>query len=155
MTTSSQTAARIFSFESCKLVPYNDASGNATVGVGHLLHLGPLNGTEKPITIQQALSLFAADLVHVSERYINEFVRVPLTQNKFDALSSFTFNLGAGTLQHVISETGLNQGGYVEVPLKILEYNKARVNGELVVLDGLTRRRQFEVGLWNSDQPGA
>ena len=150
MTTSPQTVSKIISFEGSRLIPYNDVAGNATVGIGHLLHMGPLNGTEQPITPEEESTLFAQDLEHLSERYINEFVSVPLSQNRYDALSSFTFNLGGGALQRVVSETGLNHGDYAAVPQVLLQYDKSRVNGELVVEPGLVKRRQFEVGLWNS-----
>ena len=116
------------------------------------MHKGPLTlDEEKPEILSKSLSDFAEDLKDKVEKYISLFVKVPLTQNQFDALSSFTFNLGCGTLEHLVSETGLNQGNYSAVPPKILEYNKSRVNGVLVPVAGLTRRRQWEAGVWSSD----
>jgi len=150
MRTSSASIAKIASFEGCRLSPYNDAAGNATVGVGHLLHRGPLDGTEVPITEAQALSLFAQDLVKLAEVYILSFVHVPLNQNQYDALVSFTYNLACGTLKNLASETGLNQGNYARVPQAILEYDKAHVQGQLVALPGLTRRRQWEAQLFSA-----
>ena len=152
MNTSLEAVKIIAGFEADKLTPYNDLSGNATEGVGHLMHEGPLTpDEEKPETLSKSLSDFAEDLKDKVEKYISLFVKVPLTQNQFDALSSFTFNLGCGTLEHLVSETGLNQGNYSAVPPKILEYNKSRVNGVLVPVAGLTRRRQWEAGVWSSD----
>jgi lysozyme len=153
MTTSPETVKIIAGFEADKLTPYNDLSGNATEGVGHLMHEGPLTpDEEKPETLAKSLSDFAEDLKDKVEKYISLFVKVPLTQNQFDALSSFTFNLGSGTLEHLVSETGLNQGNYSAIPPKILEYDKSRVNGVLVVVAGLTRRRKWEAGLWSADE---
>lgn len=152
MNTSPEAVKTIAGFEADKLTPYNDLSGNATEGVGHLMHKGPLTlDEEKPEILSKSLSDFAEDLKDKVEKYISLFVKVPLTQNQFDALSSFTFNLGCGTLEHLVSETGLNQGNYSAVPPKILEYNKSRVNGVLVPVAGLTRRRQWEAGVWSSD----
>ena len=151
MNTSPEAVKIIAQDEADKLMPYNDLSGNATEGIGHLMHEGPLTPDEEsPETMDKSLSDFADDLKDKVEKYISLFVKVPLNQNQFDALSSFTFNLGCGTLEHLVSETGLNQGNYSAVPPKILEYNKSRVNGVLVEVAGLTRRRKWEAGLWNT-----
>lgn len=156
MTTSLEAVKTIAEFEADRLTPYNDMSGNATEGVGHLMHLGPLLPSEEhPETLAKSLSDFALDLKNKAEKYIDEFVKVTLTQNQYDALSSFTFNLGGGTLEHLVSETGLNQGNYAAIPPKILEYNKSRVNGVLVPVSGLTRRRQWEAGMWVKDENSA
>ena len=150
MNTSPASAKQIAEFEGIRLSPYNDISGNATVGVGHLIHRGPLNGTEKSVTKEQALALFATDLISKAEVFVSR-VRVPLNQNQFDALASFCYNLGCGTLLNMISETGLNQGKYEAVPPEILKYNKTHVNGVLVPVSGLTRRRQWEAMLFTKD----
>jgi lysozyme len=148
MNTSATAAKQIAEFEGIRLSPYNDISGNATVGVGHLIHRGPLNGTEKSITESEALSTFSSDLVSKAEVFVSR-IRVPLNQNQFDALVSFCYNLGCGTLLNLVSETGLNQGKYEAVPPEILKYNKSHVNGVLVPVSGLTRRRQWEAELFS------
>ena len=152
-TTSPKTVKTISEFEADRLKPYNDLSDNATEGIGHLMHLGPLTPSEEtPETLAKSLADFAEDLKDKAEKYIALFVKVVLNQNQFDALSSFTFNLGPGTLEHLISETGLNQGNYSAVPSEILKYNKSRVNGVLVPIPGLTRRRQWEARLWGVNE---
>ena len=87
MNTSPQAAKQIAQFEGIRLHPYNDVAGNATVGVGHLIHRGPLNGTEDSVTEDQALSVFEQDLKSKAEVFVSR-VRVPLNQNQFDALTS-------------------------------------------------------------------
>ena len=150
MSTSPEAVKKIAEFEGVKLKPYNDLSNNATVGVGHLLHKGPLNGTEVPVTSEQAMLMFADDLKNLSEKYIAAFIKTPLNQNQFDALSSFCYNLGCGTLKTLVSETGLNDGKYDAVPSEILKYSKSRVKGVLAPVDGLTRRRQWESELFKA-----
>lgn len=150
MNTSPSAVSKIAEFEGCRLTPYNDIAGNATVGVGHLLHKGPLDGTEEPWTEEQALSSFASDLKTKAEQWINSVVKVPLSQNQFDSLSSFTYNLGSGVLRDLVSNSGLNFGNYDHVPVHLIKYNKARINGVLTPVAGLTRRREWEVGLWDS-----
>jgi lysozyme len=146
------------SFESLCLVPYNDkatksdpnpTSGNATVGYGHLLHRGPLDGTEVPVTEAEALSLLAADVASKAEVWVSKYVTAPLNQNQFDALCIFCFNVGSVALGRVVSETGLNLGNYAAVPAHLLLYNKSRdEHGQLVEMRGLTRRRAAEAELF-------
>ena len=147
MNTSPMSAQKIAEFEGIHLSPYSDISGNATVGVGHLLHKGPLNGTEKSITKDQALVLFSADLISKAEVFVSR-IKTPLNQNQFDALVSFCYNLGAGHLAGLVSDTGLDKGRYDLVPSELLKYNKSRVHGALVTVPGLIRRRQWEAMLF-------
>ena len=68
------------------------------------------------------------------------------TQKEFDALTSWTYNLGVGNLQSSTLLKKLNAGDKNSVPSEMLRWNKA--SGK--VLEGLTRRRQAEADLWVS-----
>jgi lysozyme len=143
MNTSPTSAQKIAEFEGIRLSPYNDISGNATVGIGHLIHKGPLNGTEKPETEEQAVRDFESDLISKAEVFVSR-IKTPLNQNQFDSLVSFCYNLGAGRLASLVSDTGLDNGRYDMVSAELLKYNKSHVHGVLVPVPGLTRRRQWE-----------
>ena len=71
-------------------------------------------------------------------------VKVELTQNELDALTSWTYNLGVGNLNSSTLLKKLNAGSKDEVPAEMLRCNKA--GGE--VLAGLTKRREAEAELW-------
>ena len=71
-------------------------------------------------------------------------VKVELTQNELDALTSWTYNLGVGNLNSSTLLKKLNAGDKNSVPSEMLRWNKA--SGK--VLAGLTRRRQAEADLW-------
>ena len=71
-------------------------------------------------------------------------VKVELTQNELDALTSWTYNLGVGNLNSSTLLKKLNAGSKDEVPAEMLRWNKA--GGE--VLAGLTKRREAEAELW-------
>ena len=149
MNTSEKTASKIKQLEALRLVPYNDVAGNATNGYGHLLHKGPCTSEDKPWTQKQADDSFLSDLKTKAEVFVNKYVHVSLTQNQFDSLVDFCYNLGCGNLLNLVSETGLNQGKYDAVPPEILKYDKAHVNGELVEVPGLKKRRTWEAELFS------
>ena len=80
------------------------------------------------------------------ENYINSMVKCPLSQNQFDALVSWVYNLGPANLQASTLLKVLNAGDYAGVPAQIMRWNKA--GGK--VLEGLTRRRQAEADLFGN-----
>lgn len=82
---------------------------------------------------------------------VKQYVTVPLTQGQFDALVSFVFNLGGGNFRSSTLLKKLNMGQYDDVPEQIMRWNKARVNGKLTPLKGLTRRRAAEAAIFSSD----
>lgn len=84
-------------------------------------------------------------------KFVKKYVHVPLTQNQYDALTSFVFNLGGGAFRSSTLLTKLNKGLYDEVPEQLLRWNKARVDGKLTPLRGLTRRRAAEAELFSKD----
>jgi lysozyme len=77
---------------------------------------------------------------------VNKCVKVPLNQYQFDALVSWTYNLGESNLKNSTLLKVLNDGDYEGVPFQIKRWNKA--NGK--VLSGLTRRRKAEAELFRS-----
>lgn len=90
----SQNAFNIIkNHEKYRAKPYNDGYGNMTIGYGHVI---------KPGEKLQYLSEYAAEKIMIKDseeaaNAIRELVRVKLSQNQFDALVSFVFNLGRGT----------------------------------------------------------
>jgi len=122
-------------FESRRLVAYQDSVGVWTIGYGHTK-----TAYEGRLIIKNTADRLLAEDLAEAEKYIDTMVTVPLTQNQFDALVSWTFNLGSGNLAESTLLEKLNQGLYNEVPDEIRRWNKA--GGE--VLDGLVRRREAE-----------
>lgn len=141
--TGAQGIALVKEFEGLKLKSYKDVVGKWTIGYGHLILPGEVFTT--PITEKQAEDILRKDL-KVAEDAVNKLVKVPLTQNQFDALVSFTFNLGAGNLQSSTLLKMLNASNYAGAAQQFLRWNKA--GGKEVA--GLTRRRQAESKLFLS-----
>ncbi|HDT2136503.1 TPA: lysozyme [Enterobacter roggenkampii] len=146
MQTSDKGIALIKEFEGCKLTAYQDSVGVWTIGYGWTQ---PVDG--KPIragmTINQetAERLLKTGLVSY-ESDVSRLVKVGLTQGQFDALVSFTYNLGARSLSTSTLLRKLNAGDYAGAADEFLHWNKA--GGK--VLNGLTRRREAERALFLS-----
>jgi lysozyme len=84
-------------------------------------------------------------------KIVKKSVNVPLTQAQYDALVSFVFNLGGGAFRSSTLLKKLNMGLYDECPEQIMRWNKARVDGKLTPLRGLTRRRSAEAAIFARD----
>lgn len=87
------------------------------------------------------------DLLEELEEFghqVSSTVKVSLEQSQFDALTSWTYNLGVGNLQSSTLLKKLNSGDKNSVPSEMLRWNKAAGK----VLAGLTRRREAEAKLW-------
>ncbi|ELE9731665.1 TPA: lysozyme [Enterobacter kobei] len=146
MQTSDKGIALIKQFEGCKLTAYQDSVGVWTIGYGWTQHVDG-----KPIragmTIKQetAERLLKTGLVSY-ESDVSRLVKVGLTQGQFDALVSFTYNLGARSLSTSTLLRKLNVGDYAGAADEFLRWNKA--GGK--VLNGLTRRREAERALFLS-----
>ncbi|HDT4905068.1 TPA: lysozyme [Enterobacter ludwigii] len=146
MQTSDKGISLIKQFEGCKLTAYQDSVGVWTIGYGWTQ---PVDG--KPIragmTIKQetAERLLKTGLVSY-ESDVSRLVKVGLTQGQFDALVSFTYNLGARSLSTSTLLRKINAGDYAGAADEFLRWNKA--GGK--VLNGLTRRREAERALFLS-----
>jgi lysozyme len=147
---SQRGAGFIALFEGCVLHMYNDPTRNATIGVGHLIHLGPINGREpqefrRGITRKRALALLTND-ADKAARSVRRLIRVPLNQHQLDALISFTFNCGEGALASSTLRKRLNRREYAGVPTELNKW----VLSAGKRLPGLVRRRKAEGALFNS-----
>ena len=129
----------IRSFEGLRLEAYDDSVAVHTIGYGHTL--GVCKGDT--CTKEQADKWLKED-AHHAENCVNHSVSVDLTQNEFDALVSFVFNLGCGALAGATLLRKLNAGDYDGAGLEFKQWNKAGGN----VLAGLTRRREAEAELF-------
>lgn len=146
MQTSDKGIALIKQFEGCKLTAYQDSVGVWTIGYGWTQ---PVDGKSirAGMTIKQetAERLLKTGLVSY-ESDVSRLVKVGLTQGQFDALVSFTYNLGARSLSTSTLLRKLNAGDYAGAADEFLRWNKA--GGK--ALNGLTRRREAERALFLS-----
>lgn len=129
--------ALIKRFEGFSPTPYLCPAGYWTVGYGHVIK--SQFAYPDPITEDHASQILASD-VQVAEKAVQRLVTIPLTDGQFDALVSFTFNLGAGALQRSTLRKKVNREEHDDVPAEFLKW----VNAGGRKLVGLVRRRQAE-----------
>lgn len=128
-------------FEGFSAVPYLCPAGYLTVGYGHVVK-NP-DAFRQPITEDEATEILAVD-VETAERAVLRLISVPLTDGQFDALVSFTFNLGAGALQRSTLRRKINREDHEDATAEFLRWVWA--GGRK--LNGLIRRRQAEAALY-------
>ena len=130
--------ALIESFEGIRLKAYPDQRGIPTDGYGHTagVHLGD------QITQAQAQAYLKEDC-SVAVACVNRNVKVPMTQNMFDALVSLCFNIGSGNFANSTLVKLLNEGSKL-ASIQFLVWDK--VDG--VADPGLLRRRKAEQALF-------
>lgn len=136
-------------FEGFRGFAYNDAAGHATVGFGRLLHFGPVNANDRMIfgtktkpklTRREGLKLLRSDIRKKAANHVRRLVKVPVSQNEFDALVSLTFNIGPSAFASSTVLRQLNLNHRRRAGAAFLLFNKA---GGKVLL-GLSRRRRAE-----------
>lgn len=134
-------------FEGVSLKAYPDPGTGGepyTIGYGHTGNVRPGD----TISAQEAEQLLVKDLERFEDA-VERLITVPLTQNEFDALVSFTFNVGEGALRDSTLRKRLNAGGGSEVfEEELPRWNK----GGSGVMEGLVRRRDAEVELATSGE---
>jgi lysozyme len=122
-------------FEGLRLEAYLCSAGVATIGYGSTrgVKLG------QTITEEEATEKLRVDVLS-AEECVNDHVEVSLTQNQFDSLVSFVFNLGCGAFKGSTLLALLNAGKTDAAAAQFPRWNKA--GGKVV--QGLVWRRNVE-----------
>lgn len=126
-------------FEGFSPTIYICPAGYPTVGYGHLVRDHERDRCGQGVTEPEAEDLLRRD-VQVAERAVLRLIDVPLTDGQFDALVSFTFNLGSGALQRSTLRRKVNREAHAEVPAQLMRWVWARGRK----LKGLIKRRTTE-----------
>jgi len=158
MNVSPKAIGMIKHHEGVRQKPYRCPARLWTIGVGHVLYpeQGKLKIDERDgfplrpeddrkFTMDEVDAILAADLQRF-ERGVERFVSVALTQGEFDALVSFSFNVGLGTLQRSTLRAKLNRNDKDGAADELLKYCLA--GGK--ILKGLQNRRIDERAMFFS-----
>ena len=120
---------------------YFDIAGTPTIGYGHRIE--PKESFPDGICSTEADVILSWD-VRTAEQTVARLVKVPLTQNQFDALVDFTFNLGSCRLATSTLLQDLNAGQYDSAALQLLRWDHSG-DHEIAALKA---RREAEYCLW-------
>lgn len=131
----------IKSFESCSLTPYQDSGGVWTIGWGNTEDVTADSAT---ISQETADSLLESDLTNACDS-VQSHIHADLNDNQFGALVSLVYNCGTAPLLSPVGQH-INANEFDIACQHWLLWNKT----DGVVSDGLTRRRQAEVDLFNA-----
>jgi lysozyme len=132
-------------YEGFSARPYLCPANVPTIGFGSTRWFDGYHITMDSRTISRddATRLLQMELHHI-ESAVPQLIKAPLTQNQFDALASFTFNLGSGRLQSSTLRARVNRLDYDGAADEFPKWCKAANK----VLPGLVRRRAEERQLW-------
>lgn len=123
---------------------YICSAGKRTIGYGHVIL--PDDNIIEPITEDQAEDILENDVV-IAENAINKYVKVPLTQNQFDALVCFVFNVGRTNFKTSTLLKFINEQLWDKIPKQFMRW----VYHDKTLIKGLENRRKIEVRLWNNE----
>jgi lysozyme len=139
----------IKSLEEFSAKPYQDVAGHWTIGYGHT---EGVSASSPFLTQDQAEKVLIEDLEEF-ENLVMELVSVQLTQSEFNALVSFTFNLGGWRLKKSTLLQKLNNGDKLGASKEFSRwcYYEDPGSGKMVVSTGLASRRAKEAALFISD----
>lgn len=150
MVTSDKGIQFIEGCEGYRSVAYPDFGGVWTIGYGTTRYPSRLRVKEgDSCTEAQAQEYLKHDLGW-AEKAVNDLVKVPLTQNQFDALVSFTYNLGRNALATSTLLKDVNMSLFLDASEQFKRWDK--VDGKIV--DGLTNRRLLEAQMFLGSDNG-
>lgn len=146
--TASENAIRLMhEFEGCRLTAYPDPGSRDgtpwTIGWGST---GPGIGKDVTWTQAQADERFARDVATFSAKVRDVLGSSPVTQNQFDALVSFAYNVGVGALRDSTLLKMHKAADYRGAQAQFARWNK----NDGKVMAGLTRRREAEATLYGA-----
>jgi lysozyme len=133
----------IASFEGFRTRAARAPDGHWTLGFGH-------TATAREgltVTRTEAEDLLRWDLLPIEDT-VRQVALTPLSQNQFDALVSFAFNIGIENFRSSDVLKYLNQGQPVAAALSMHAWRRAHVNGRVLTIDALVRRRAVESALF-------
>jgi len=133
----------IKSFEGFREIASQLPGGRWTIGYGHV------RTAREGLTISEkdAEDLLVHDLKPVEDAILTS-VFAPLMQNQFDALVSFVFNISPAQFRESDILRNLNSGDFLSAANGFDLWRRARLNGRVMVVDALVRRRAAEKSLF-------
>lgn len=152
MRLSKAAVALLKMLEGFSATPYKDGPGNLTIGYGHMLRSHEF-GVLSHVTEEEAHNLLVTD-VEIVEKALEDLVTRELTQQQWDALVLFGYNINLDNLEGSSTLNMINEGDLDEVPYWMKKWNKITVMDRTTGIKkkiesaGLNRRRNAEANVW-------
>ena len=131
----------IATFEGKRNTAYQDTRGFWTIGIGHMIKPEENHLINAILNDQQVFDLFISDL-NACDKAIEQYVKVPLNQNQYDALFSLCYNIGDTNFKASSLVRVLNTGDYVTAANHFMDWVRPAI---------LTDRRKKEKALFLTD----
>jgi len=134
-------------FEGLRLSAYRDVAGVWTIGYGSTrYHDGRTVKPGDKLASEIQAHAILRNTMKPYEDAVNSQVKVPINQNQFDALLSFSYNVGTGALEESTLLIKLNESSYTEAAAHFLAWDKITdpSTGKKVICETLVNRRQQE-----------
>lgn len=138
-------------FEGYSPFPYKDSAGLWTIGYGHLIKPG--EDIPSPLMGEAADNLLRSD-AGFAVRGVNRDTSIGLLNTQFDALVSFTFNVGTGAYRSSTLRKRVNSGIHDDVPNQFMRWVYVTKGGKKQRVRGLARRREAEASLYSDGRVG-
>lgn len=148
-----ETLMRLEGFEPKR---YKDLGGHWTIGIGHKIKQGESYST---ITREEAIYILKQDVEPIV-KFINVHLNTLVTQNQFDALVMFIFNIGVEKFlsssvfedlkSRKYDEATVPWAKWINVTKEVVCEETGKKIKKLVPVDGLINRRKMEIQLFNA-----
>jgi lysozyme len=125
------------------------SDGRYTIGYGHTKSAR----ADVEIPERDAEALLIYDLLEVTGA-VNDLTFTPLTQNQFDALVCFAFNIGLDNFRRSSVLRRVNEGNLLQAAAALEAWRRSEFEGERIVVDALVRRRAAEKALFLTPTDG-
>jgi len=141
-------------FEGFRGAPYKDSAGIPTIGYGTILYPPPPQGSGKSVTMADAAiseaqaTQYLQYQMALKSKQIAPLLQKPASLHQAAAMLSLTYNIGSGAFGSSTVLRKFNAGDLQGSADAFLMWDKATVNGEKVVVDGLHNRRVQERGVF-------
>jgi lysozyme len=138
-------------FEGFESKAYICPAGKVTIGYGTTIYPNDKAVKLGDVCSEEEASGYLLNDITKRAALLGDF---PVNQFQFDAIVSFAYNVGMGSWNiSTLRKKVKSNPNDPSIREEFKKWNKARVKGKLVVLDGLTKRRKAEADLYFSSNP--
>lgn len=137
-------------FEGLSLIPYLDPVGIATIGYGTTFYPDGKKVTMKDKAITASMAeQYIMSYMDSNINQLNKLIKISLTQNQFDAICDFVYNLGITNFKSSSLLKSINNNSNDDIIKEcFLKWVNIRINGVLKKMQGLINRRNAEIALY-------